>query len=296
MGLARMGSLGKEEVKWNDEEVWDAFGLMKSVLRIDIGTGTRGHSGGNPVGMVLFPNVIEVRFSGTMKREFIDAVLMPGSVFEDESKSNEKGKGVVKVREVAQLRTLHLDDLQEELNPPATPLATEFRRMGTLQRVTPERLGNTSRLGPCQPIQRLLTPALHERCRNLRRLSIRVYAMSERGTSDDELWTEWAIFIGEVKPREVVFDCDRKRKTHGRGGGSAMRFARIREARGRAAVANDRRFGETLLPVLRGGWEGLERVEIRGVGESMAKGVRVLEVSGVEVVFDQHNEAGYKCQ
>ncbi|KUJ09840.1 uncharacterized protein LY89DRAFT_740905 [Mollisia scopiformis] len=307
IGLERMGLLPEEiqgeKPVWKDEEMYAVFEMLRDVVRLDVKTGTRSH-GHLPLDMVgrgLFPNARYVKLSGIMRREFVDAVL--SADMQTQSSDDARGKGKEKEMvglenlslDKVPLKTLNLDDLQEEgtFQNQATPYA--FRRMSAKKRLLGTEVPQeVPRLGPCQPMQHILTPALYDRCRTLQRLSIRVYGMSERGSSDDELWMDWAVFIEEVKPQEVVFDCDRLPRSHGRGGGSALRFARLREARGRAAVANDRRFGETLLPVLRGGWEGLKLVEIRGVGESVVKELRVLEEKGVKVVFDVDNEESYK--
>lgn len=280
-----------QEVIWKDEALFAVLEMLDQVVRVDISAGTRSHEH-LPRNMVLFPNARFVSLGGIMRRGFVDAILLARPQMEPDE--NGKGKGRAKETELAYLNTLHLHDLQEETNPPAAPVAS--RRIGMMRGVGTGPPPSGFKVGFFEPMQHILTPELHDRCRNLHRISIRVYALSERGTSDDELWAEWATFLREVKPKEVVFDCDRTPKWHGRGGGSALRFARLRETKSRAAVANDRRFGETLLPVLRMGWEGLERVEIRGVGESIVKELQALEERDIEVVFDENNEEGYKWQ
>lgn len=281
-----------EEAIWNDKDMWAVLALLKGVVKVDIGTGSRGH-GHLPrdmIGKALFPAAQYVKLAGTMRMTFVDAVLLGRK--ETSSEGNGKGKEKEETAEVTQLKTLVLDDLQEETGPPVDPFP--WRRMGTMNCIGKDQEPSMALLGPCQPMRHILTLSLYSKCRRLQSLSIRTYTLSERGSSDDELWTEWASFIKEVKPKEVIFDCDRLPRKHGRGGGSALRFARLREDRTRSMVANDKRFQRTLLPVLVKGWDGFERVEVRGVGESITKELLILEERGVEVEFDWNNEAGYK--
>ncbi|KAE8454383.1 hypothetical protein EG329_000005 [Mollisiaceae sp. DMI_Dod_QoI] len=293
MGFERLSllpdTIHDEEVTWNDEDVFTMLEMLKNVVRVDIGTGQRSF-GDLPDGMegkTFFPKARYVKLSGTMKRSFVGAILL-GPQMEDHR--NKKGKGI-QTEETTQLDTLILDDLLEDSPTLGSPVT--YHRPGRMSRVGTETPPDIMRIGRRQPMQHILTPALYERCRNLHQLSIRVYGMAERGTLDDELWAEWATFIGEVKPKQVIFDCDRMWRDHGRGGGSALRFARLREQRSRIVVANDRRFGETLLPILKAGWDCLERIEVRGVGESVVKELELLEDKWIQVVFDKDHEAFY---
>ncbi|CZR63814.1 uncharacterized protein PAC_13711 [Phialocephala subalpina] len=299
LGLGRMALLPEkihgEEAVWNDEDMWAVLNLLKAVVKADIGTASRGHGcfPRDMMGEALFPAAQHVKLAGTMRMAFVNAVLL--GKFETSIDGKGKGKEKEETAEVTQLKTLVLDDLQEETGPPAEPFPR--RRMGTVSRIEKERERQESSmalLGPCQPMRHILTPSLFPKCSRLQHLSIRTYMLSERGSRDDESWTEWATFIEEVKPKEVIFDCDRLPRKHGRGGGSALRFARLREVRIRSMIANDRRFQRTLLPVLVKGWHGLGRVEVRGIGESICKELMVLEAGGVEVEFDWKNEAAYK--
>ena len=149
-------------------------------------------------------------------------------------------------------------------------------------------INNNNSLPPKYP--NLADPSLLPRCKNLHTLSITLHPSNpEYDPSSEDFYMSLAIFVSEVRPRSFVFKLVDDTYLTGmalKGLGSRNKTSMNRLQGNVFPEA----FLGMLLPVLVGGWEGLKRVEVRGVeGVLLTEMGEKLGARGVLVVADREN-------
>ncbi len=120
-------------------------------------------------------------------------------------------------------------------------------------------------------MQRLLTPSLQRRCQHIRYICLRKQGQQHPdqklpGTlsHDNEIYDEWVAFIRIVQPHILVI---------AHGGDIHPPWSGVKtwswvhpplQLQWPEIAPMDEKFRETLLPLLREGWPGLERIATRG--------------------------------
>ncbi|KAK4695696.1 hypothetical protein P7C71_g2101, partial [Lecanoromycetidae sp. Uapishka_2] len=149
-------------------------------------------------------------------------------------------------------------------------------------------------------MRRLLVPTLLHRCQRLHYLALYKQGQqhedqifpSAKYTFDKEIYDEWASFVCAVKPSVLIVAHlkDVERPYSGapwQAGWGWMSFM-PEDVHWPEIAPMDEYFRERLAPVLREGWTGLERLEIRGVSRSVLKNLEKEDgLSGVEVVVKE---------
>lgn len=257
------------------------FALLDRAITIDIDTGNR-YPDPRPPFASLFPFAQHIRLEGKMHYALVSAIL----------------HGPDK----APLYSLTLDNVLEEGLLRAT---TAFRFSHTISNGGGWAHNDPSDITEDGPedslpmqvapgcMQRLLTltPSLERRCQHIRLLYLRKrgqqnqrQSLSGAVTHHDDFYQEWAAFIRVVQPLIPVIA--HARNIHPPWSRVKMRScdALLVQLQSPEIAPMNEKF-QTLLPLLREGWPGLERIETRGMSRSELGDLE--DIEGVTVKVDE---------
>lgn len=155
-------------------------------------------------------------------------------------------------------------------------------------------------------MRRLLIPSLLHRCRRLRYLALhkqghqhedQIFPSAEY-TFDRDVYDEWAFFVCAVKPSVLIVahlkDVERPYSGAPLIGGCSVPAPE--GVRWPEIAPMDEYMREKLVPVLREGWAGLEKLEVRGVSRSVLGELeREDGLNGVEVVIMEDVEYAWNA-
>lgn len=255
--------------KWPGSETYKVLEMLTEVRRLDLAfmySESDPHRYPDPPS--LFPKARHVRLLGKAHYPLVTAILHG---------------------EKAQLTSLCLDNLQDEGRTedgrPFNRLSTTETSLDSLHERWPED-GSRDVVLP-GPMRRIL-PQLVDRCSTLKTLSLRKVGQVDGrqvfySQGDEEVYDEWASFIKAVKPQNLTVE---------QGKDSRWWLRRIYlpavSVTTHHMAPMDHRFKERLLPTLMEGWEGLRRLEVRGVSWEV---MRTLTLNGVDLIVSEEARA-----
>lgn len=264
------------------KEVYDMLALLDRATRIDIDGGPYHFNSLELLGLTTHPSLFQgarnIRIGGKMHYALASAIL--------------HGEGK------APLTSLEINNLQEGgLLSTGENFSLRVYRHGSERReyvdlstfVEDWPLDSVPRqVGP-GIMRRLLNASLRGRCQHLRHLSLRKQGqqlphqeLPSDLTHDDDVYREWVAFILEVRPASLLLaHCGYTFPPKSITTKSPQENLRLD---GRAPM--DKRFRAFVLPILKQGWRGLTRLEIKGVSKN---GLEVLgNLDSVEAIIDEN--------
>ena len=230
------------------------FALCSNVTFLDLDIYSLKHASAEHLDG-LFPRAEVVQLRGMMDLSLVKSIL----------------HGLGK----APLKRLVLDTIFDYQAARSSEVTEEGKELGIDSLAKDPPSGYANMLGH-------LTPSLYARCSNLDTLYLSKFGQHSTNqhdahrqypfnTSDEEdVYREWASFIAAVKPKRLFL----KQLHVGRWDADMSGHSPMNDL-----------FRRLLLPVLEEGWDGLERLELGGVGLDDEVLLR-RQLKGVEIVVD----------
>ena len=278
---------------WDEEAIYTMFNYLISATHISINT-RRWSPSIIPHFPALSPSATHVRLNGKFTYAFVSSILHNPAA--------------------TPLFSLILDNVVEcgLIQDPVTKHPMIVTRCGNAvedsERLSqvPENWSPGSLPLQVRPscMRRLLTPLLLRRSRQLRYLVLlkqghqhldQIFP-SAKYTFDRDVYDEWASFISAVRPRELLIGHlrDVKWPYNGKPYVRGCMTLEPEPIRWPVIAPMDEYLRDIVVPVLKRGWAGLERIEIKGANKMALEGLEPRgNLSGVNVVIDEEMDSAW---